>query len=37
MRGIMDLVQILLRNLVKFGDRKPNTGAVVAKFAEQRQ
>jgi hypothetical protein len=33
----MHLVQILLRNLVKVGGRKPNTGAVVAKFAEQRQ
>jgi len=31
----MHLVQILLRNLVKFGGCKPNTGAVVAKFAEQ--
>jgi len=31
----MHLVQILLRNLVKFEGRKPNTGAGVAKFAEQ--
>ena len=31
----MYLVHILLRNLVKFGARKPNTGAVFTKFAEQ--
>ena len=32
----MYLVHILLRNQVKFGGRKPNTGAVFANFAEQR-
>jgi len=31
----MYLVQILLRNLVKFEGCKPDTAAVVTKFAEQ--
>jgi hypothetical protein len=33
----MYLIAILLRNYVKFGRRKPNTGAVFIKFAKQRE